>query len=223
MNTQHKNLWIALALFWASVTLMGILLMSSLSSCDLVAPINPDWVHIDHPEDPLPLECEAYEEITTPVFSSFFINLDVPITNPVFYLNGQPINNFYSSIYYSGQNIGGISPANYGSNKIYVTYGANGTGTKHFVQFISQGLNFRGALTFDQYWNELQTHRSAQFLRFSNTGYSCDQIRQVLEFFIYECYQTPNVIDLRPVSVGSCVFDSELIEELQERGSNVML
>jgi hypothetical protein len=220
MRTQHKNVWIALGLFWGCAILAAYLLMSSLSSCGL-ANINPDWVHVVDPPEPIE-NCEAYEPITTPVFSSFFINLDVAQSNPVFYKNGQPINNFYQSIYYSGQNIGGISSGFYGSNQIYVAYGPNGTGTKHYLQFTKQGMNFRGALTFDQYWNELQSHRSAQFIRFSNTGYTCAQIEQVLNFFIYECYQTPDIIDLRPVSVGSCVFDPELISELQLRGSNVM-
>jgi hypothetical protein len=183
--------------------------------CSLVAPINPDWVKPIDP--PLPLECETYEPVTTPVFSSFHINLDVAQTNPVFYLNGQPINNFYETIYQSGQNIGGISSANYGSNRIYCIDG----GAKHYLQFISQGMNFRGALTFDQYWNELQTHRSAQFIRFTNTGYTCEQIIQVLNFFLEGCFETPDYVDLRPISIGTCEIPTEIIAEYELRGSVV--
>lgn len=188
-----------------------------LASCELLAPISPDWVPTDPVTNPINDTCEMYEAVTTPVFSSFHINLDVAQPDPVFYFNGQPINNFYTTIYQSGQNIGGISPSNYGSNKIYVYDG----GAKHYLQFISQGLNFRGALTFDQYWQELQSHRSAQFIRFSNTGYTCDQIIQVLNFFLEECYETPDFIDLRPVSIGACVIPTEIITECELRGSTV--
>jgi hypothetical protein len=185
--------------------------------------INTDTIEenpVDTISEPIVVDtCEAFEQITTPVYSSWFINMDVPLVDTVFYYNNQPVNisTFFDKIYYSGQNIGGFSLVNYGSNKVYVRDG----GAKHYLQFTSQGLNFRGALTFDQYWDELQTHKSAQLLKFQNTGYSCEQILQVLNFFLEGCYETPDIIDLRPVSVGSCVFDPELIEACEERGSIV--
>lgn len=211
---------------------------SCMSSCQLMPePLPIDYIWID-PDDPVVIPpdttlvdttqpviidtCDLFIPQDTPQFISFFINLDLPLTDTVFYFGSGVLNHltYFDTIYYSGQNIAGIKEGTNtspGNNKIYLRQGAS----KHFLAFHSQGLNFRGALTFDQYWTELIQRPSVQLIRFSNTGYTCDQITQALEFLIEDCKETPAVVDLRTISIGACIIEQTIIDELELRGSDV--
>jgi hypothetical protein len=194
------------------------------NSCDLIEAIAPDdWPIDTMPIDTIPIECEQYIEQIEPKFYCWFLNLDAPLIDTVYYFDNTPINpdTYFDTVYYSGVNIAGIkntAAAAPGNNKIWVR---SGTGAKHYLAFHLQGLNFRGALTFDQYWKELQSHPSVQLIRFSNTGYTCEQILQVLNFLLEDCKATPDIVDLRPVSIGTCVIPQEIKDELIIRGSHI--
>jgi hypothetical protein len=185
------------------------------------------------PIDSIVFECEAYEEIDTPLFISFFVNLDVPLfldsniyyqafpSAPIEILNPET---FFDTIYYSGINIAGFKSGTSNAdqyNSVTRIWMLNGLGGKHHLSFGSHRFNFRGALTYDQFVEARESYPSIQLLKFQNTGYTCEQIIAFIELLLEGCYETPDIIDLRPVSVGSCVFDPELIEACEERGSIV--
>lgn len=215
-------------------TILFFLTLFFFASCDLMAPINPDWVKPIDPEDPLPLECEGYEPIQFPLFVSFTANLDLPMlvdSNIYYQAHSQaPIiiidpATFFDTVFYSGVNIAGIKSGTSDAaqyNDIARMWVMDGSGHRKHLSFISQSLHFRGAVKFVDCWELLPDYRSAQFVRFTNSGYTCEQIIQIIEYFIYECYQTPDFFDLREISIGSgCIIPDELVAECELRGSTV--
>jgi hypothetical protein len=185
------------------------------------------------PIDSIVFECEAYEEIDTPLFISFFVNLDVPLfldsniyyqafpSAPIEILNPET---FFDTIYYSGINIAGFKSGTSNAdqyNSVTRIWMLNGLGGKHHLSFGSHRFNFRGAIPYPEYQNVREIYRSCQLLKYQNTGYTCEEIVEDLEWRIEGCYETPDIIDLRPISIGTCVIPVELIEECENRGSIV--
>lgn len=174
--------------------------------------------------------CEVYHPITSPAFVSFFVNKDVLMLPIQWYYDTKPINidSFFETvgtghqIFYSGANIGGVVDGTSNS----VQFGAHircrdGSGALHSFAFWSQGLYFRGALTFDQTMEVLIVRPSARLISFSNTGFTCDQVHLILDFLLADCKAGLGIIDLRSLAPG-CVTPDEVLE-LQERGWDVWL
>ena len=175
----------------------------------------------------LPLEdtCEQYHQITQPEFLCFFVNLDLPLTDSTIYYNNSVINPeiFFDELHFSGINIGGIiDGTNFTSDYNAKVWVRDGSGAKHFLAFYTQGIYFRGALTFDETMEVLQARPSARFINFSNTGFTCDQINQVIDFLLQDCKEGipgVSIVDLRPVD-PTCVEPDE-ISELEARNWTV--
>lgn len=221
----YNLLSIGLIAFWISLSMF---ITCMFTSCDMTGPYIP-IIPIDTDTTVTPIDtigtdsfvvdtCTEYIDINTPSFVCFFVNLDLPLIDTTYIYNGLPIDPaaFFTSLYYSGQNIGGIID---GSNnainlngKIWVR---DGSGAKHYLAFWSRGLYFRGALTIDEYFDELITHPSARLLNFRNTGYSCDEITQILDFVLQDCKSGQGTIDLRGIG---CMIDQAIIDELILRG-----
>lgn len=66
-----------------------------------------------------------------------------------------------------------------------VCLGADGT-RSHFTAH-KRGMTFLGALTFDEYMQELQNNPSGEYFTFCQTGFSCAEIEQVIDFLIDNC------------------------------------
>jgi hypothetical protein len=212
--------------FIATLFLAGCTLYPPLGIADL----SPD-TPIESPVDTIIPEpfvfdtCSEYITIDTPQFFCFYINFDCEPENIQWYydydLNPIDLNMFLSqygvvTLYESGQNMAGLvdGTANLQvlNGKVYCKYDC---GARHTLVFSDHGLYFRGALTFAEYWSELIARPSVKRLNFANTGYTCDEVLQVLHFLLEDCKAGNGTIDLRPMS--TCGFPSDVIEELLNR------
>lgn len=178
----------------------------------------------------LPDTCTSYTEVTDPAFLSWFVNFDIlPDTIQFYYYHAtnqhtpiDPVLLFGDSWiqYNSGINIGGFVNG-YQSGDIHnpSIVVKDGSGAFHTITFSNQHLNGRGCMTFDQFWNELLSKPSVRYLNFNNTGYTQDQVMQVLNFILEDCKAGRWQINLKSLTF---TIPQETIDELVLRGWDVI-
>lgn len=192
--------------------LIFLFLFASCTSCDLIPAIAPDDFYY-HPPAPEPIivdTCDEYITITQPPFVTLATNLDVAAFPVTFIHKNQPIDlaAFLATfgtdvhVYLSGQNIAATVS---GTNNHTVfnssagrVFAIDGNGTKTAMVAYKQSLNFHGAVTPDQYYDELTAKPSARYIGSFNTAFSCEEWEQVIQFLADNCIDgTSKIFDAR--------------------------
>jgi len=216
------------------------------NSCEFLTPAlpGPDWVYVEPPQDSIsqPDTCQSYEVITMPKFITAAIQFDVLPTDSTWYVYSTPYPSLAAAlstfpypftIYQSGINLSVIIDST-NSTSIYQSkiWTRDGSGAKNYLLydgpdieergFSVQLFEFYGSMKFFEFMNELALHPSARRVGFFNTGYSCEQVNEVISFFRLNCISgSGKTMDLRHV-VSGCTIDAENMDYLTDANWTIM-
>lgn len=205
----------------------------TMASCELIEAVAPvDWSY--HPPAPVlpPDTCDELHSYSDP-FIMFTTNKDVPGIPVQWLWNGgtagwsviPDIEDFLLTygdsvdVYLSGINkcivLIGYDNASYFSGRLFCVAG---NGVKTNFGAYKRGMVPRGAMKFFEYWDHLQSKKSTRRFDMCNTGYTCDEITQVFQWWLDNCIDGTGVtfrVNCLPCDL------TPLIEQIEARGATI--